>query len=408
MEQQAPHIFLSYSRQDTDIMRRVRDTLRAEQLTVWTDEALLVGTPAWEREIEKAIQSGGALIVLLSPSSAQSEWVRREISYAEEFEKRIFPVLVSGDSKSAVPARLINHQRIDIRNASLYRGELSKLINALHVHLDVGGAGNPAGDARSEPQDAPVIAAQNSVAERASRSFSVPRLKIRTLPHRIDVAFTLAALVPITLPVLAATLGVTPYGDLLGVSTPGTWLFILAAALIVVSLADLFIAPSRAVTVVGLVVLGFISLMCYAQGTVPLATSIGNEVPTILILLAPGSVASMFLIVVRAISDTRPERRAAYHLRVFAATTSALAVGAIIGFPVSLAIQIGLAAPIPVAIGSAFLVSSATGAGYRAAALNGARRLNSRTANGLRIAYGIAVAVQVWLFFLGGWSTINR
>jgi len=55
------------------------------------------------------------VVVLLSPDSKKSPWVRREISYAEDNGKRIFPVLVAGDERTAIPIRLTSHQRIDIR-----------------------------------------------------------------------------------------------------------------------------------------------------------------------------------------------------------------------------------------------------------------------------------------------------
>ena len=42
-------------------------------------------------------------------------WVNNETSYARTFDKRIFPVLVAGDSKSAVPIDLINAQWLDGR-----------------------------------------------------------------------------------------------------------------------------------------------------------------------------------------------------------------------------------------------------------------------------------------------------
>ena len=97
-------------------MQRVAGYLRKQGFNVWVDnEKLVPGTPIWEVEIEKAIVSAGAIVVLLSQNSKNSPWVRREIGYAEDNGKRIFPVLVTGDERTAVPIRLTNHQRIDIR-----------------------------------------------------------------------------------------------------------------------------------------------------------------------------------------------------------------------------------------------------------------------------------------------------
>ncbi len=97
-------------------MRRIVTFLRNQGIKVWVDnEKLVPGTPIWEAEIEKAIKTANAVIVILSPDLKASVWVRREISYAERYNKRIFPVLVRGDENSSITLRLITSQYVDIR-----------------------------------------------------------------------------------------------------------------------------------------------------------------------------------------------------------------------------------------------------------------------------------------------------
>ena len=92
------HVFISYSRRDDIVMRRTVAFLRKQGIKVWVDnEKLTPGTPAWEEEIEKAINSAYAVVVILSPDAKNSEWVRREITYADQYRKRVFPVLVNCD-----------------------------------------------------------------------------------------------------------------------------------------------------------------------------------------------------------------------------------------------------------------------------------------------------------------------
>jgi TolB protein len=113
-----PYFFISYSREDAVQQRRVVAELRERGINAWVDtENLIPGTPAWEREIERSIRGAAGLVVLLSPSSNNSEWVRREISFAEQNAKRIFPVMVRGDEDDSVPLRLSNHQRVDARKS---------------------------------------------------------------------------------------------------------------------------------------------------------------------------------------------------------------------------------------------------------------------------------------------------
>jgi len=120
MSTPASHFFMSYSGEDASLQQQVIRELRERGVHVWVDiEHLIPGSPAWEREIERAIRGAAGIIVLLSPDSNDSEWVRREISFAEQNRKRIFPVLIRGDEYDSIPLRLSSHQRVDLRRTSV-------------------------------------------------------------------------------------------------------------------------------------------------------------------------------------------------------------------------------------------------------------------------------------------------
>jgi hypothetical protein len=132
-------IFISYSRKDNEVMWRIVRFLQGLGIKVWLDnEKLIPGTPIWEEEIEKAIKAAPATIVVMSPDSKNSEWVRREISLADQNRKQIFPVLVRGDEDSSITLRLITRQYVDIRDDekaglnSLYAA-LSNFLNSLEA-----------------------------------------------------------------------------------------------------------------------------------------------------------------------------------------------------------------------------------------------------------------------------------
>lgn len=130
----APYFFLSYSRDDTAKQRRIVRELRERGVNIWVDvENLTPGTPTWEREIERAIRDATGIIVLLSPESNNSEWVRREISFGEQHRKRIFPVLIEGDDHTSTPLRLISHQRVDLRTR--FEAGLDELANAIKDYI---------------------------------------------------------------------------------------------------------------------------------------------------------------------------------------------------------------------------------------------------------------------------------
>ena len=130
------YFFMSYSRENVSLQKRVIAGLRQRGVNAWVDiENLIPGSPAWEREIERAIRGAAGVIVLLSPEANNSEWVRREISFAEQLEKRIFPVLIHGDEDDSIPLRLSNHQRVDLRRN--FEAGLDELANALNEHMGI-------------------------------------------------------------------------------------------------------------------------------------------------------------------------------------------------------------------------------------------------------------------------------
>lgn len=138
------HVFLSYSRNDTDIMRRVRDHLLDEGIVVWTDETLVPGTPSWMDAIEDAIERADALVVLLTPNAKKSRWVKKEeMRYAEMQEKRIFPLLARGTEKTSIPFGFITAQHLDIRTEAVFERGMVELIWAMKIYLGLNTLADP-------------------------------------------------------------------------------------------------------------------------------------------------------------------------------------------------------------------------------------------------------------------------
>ena len=144
------HFFISYSRTDTSKKQNIVKQLRARGINLWVDiENLVPGTPAWELEIERAIRGAAGIIVLLSPESNNSEWVRREISFAEQNDKYVFPVLIRGDENDSIPLRLSNHQWVDLRED--YNNGLDELADALNDHLEITAVNKEIKQQKKEP-----------------------------------------------------------------------------------------------------------------------------------------------------------------------------------------------------------------------------------------------------------------
>ncbi len=76
-------VFISYKREERARAKPIAKKLEALGLDVWFDARIPSGTP-FDREIERALQNAKAVLVLWSPGSVESDWVRNEATIGKE------------------------------------------------------------------------------------------------------------------------------------------------------------------------------------------------------------------------------------------------------------------------------------------------------------------------------------
>lgn len=103
------HIFISHATRDDDFVKDLRIALETLNLPVWVDSRHLRGGDKLAIEINTAIEKARHVIVVLSPNTVNSPWVRKEISKALAIEKqrhadgyRVIPLLLPGIEPSAL------------------------------------------------------------------------------------------------------------------------------------------------------------------------------------------------------------------------------------------------------------------------------------------------------------------
>lgn len=130
----SPSVFISYSRQDYPFVQRFIADLQAEGIQVWIDQqGLQVGTPSWERAIRDAIRATDAVVLIASPDSGQSRYVRGEIRLAGMYKRAIYPIWAAGEMwEDCVPLDLIETQHTDARTDK-YQKALLDLLKALRA-----------------------------------------------------------------------------------------------------------------------------------------------------------------------------------------------------------------------------------------------------------------------------------
>lgn len=130
MDEPEAHLFISYSRKDSEVVRWAVSRLEAAGYTVWMDRTELLGGTPWQRVIPREIRSAEALLLMLTPNAVTSEWVRREFFYALRKRIRIIPILV----RPADPAPEMQKHLTKIQTVVLWnrrRKGFAELLEAL-------------------------------------------------------------------------------------------------------------------------------------------------------------------------------------------------------------------------------------------------------------------------------------
>ena len=85
--------FISYSRTDSEFVRKLFDALEATGRDAWIDwEGIASAAPDFLAEIFVGIEAANNFLLIMSPSSLKSEICNLEIAHAIEHHKRIVPV----------------------------------------------------------------------------------------------------------------------------------------------------------------------------------------------------------------------------------------------------------------------------------------------------------------------------
>jgi hypothetical protein len=93
------NVFISYSHTDERWADTLREQLRhfGTELMVWDPASEIIPGENWALKYGKALEKADAVIVLLSPDSVKSDWVKHEIDYvlsSPKFRDRLIPVMV--------------------------------------------------------------------------------------------------------------------------------------------------------------------------------------------------------------------------------------------------------------------------------------------------------------------------
>jgi TIR domain len=113
VQREAPMaLFVSYARQDHDLVDSLRIDLERLGRDVWIDNKLRGGQEWWD-EILRQIRACDVFVCTVSPSSIASKACRSELEYAAQLGRPILPVKIKDVNLQLAPHRIANAQVVD-------------------------------------------------------------------------------------------------------------------------------------------------------------------------------------------------------------------------------------------------------------------------------------------------------
>lgn len=128
-------VFTSYSRRDTETVDTIVGKMSQAGISVWIDREAIKAGNQWRVQIVQAIDTCNAFVLMLSPNSAASDNVRKEIDLSQDSGRTIFAVMLEPVKLPAeIRYQLAGLQFIDVQMLGLDKA-VNLLIETVKEHL---------------------------------------------------------------------------------------------------------------------------------------------------------------------------------------------------------------------------------------------------------------------------------
>ena len=114
-----PHpkeVFLSHSGLDREFAEKIVELLRRLGVPVWHGPSSIRGSQQWHDEIGDALERCDWFVILLSPNSMRSKWVKRELVFAldeDRYEKYFIPIVIRAGNYRKFSWALSSYHLVD-------------------------------------------------------------------------------------------------------------------------------------------------------------------------------------------------------------------------------------------------------------------------------------------------------
>jgi hypothetical protein len=128
-------IFVSYSRRDLEIVDSIVEKIENAGMSVWIDRDDIKAGKTWRVQIVEAIATCDAFVLMLSPNSAASDNVRKEIDLAQDSGRAVFIMKLDPVKLPAeMLYQLVGLQHIDLQELGIDNA-VNQFIDTLEEHF---------------------------------------------------------------------------------------------------------------------------------------------------------------------------------------------------------------------------------------------------------------------------------
>ncbi len=129
-------IFVSYSRKDSIVAKKLIASITSMELDVWVDWEDIPPAVGWLDQILQGIEAADAFLFLVSPDSVASEVCKVELEHAYKNAKRIIPIVVRDVDPKTTVSTIRDLNWVFIRESDDFDAGLNLIKVAVNLDVD--------------------------------------------------------------------------------------------------------------------------------------------------------------------------------------------------------------------------------------------------------------------------------
>jgi WD40 repeat protein len=128
-------VFVSYSRRDSEFVRRLQEDLESRGKSAWVDVEGIRDAEVFPAALRRAIEGSDAFVFVISPESAHSAFCEQEVNHAVELNKRVVPLALRAVRDDEVPEEIRFRNWIPAGDSD-FESMMDRLVTAIDTDLE--------------------------------------------------------------------------------------------------------------------------------------------------------------------------------------------------------------------------------------------------------------------------------